>query len=114
MQISNSEGRSAAAPSDGVLRLQEARIEGMGFFTVVPVVERLAVDRQGRIWVQRSSGEPGSPGPTDVVTVEGAYLGSLAPEGVRIPDAFGPDGLVASVTEDEWGVPVVRVGRLVR
>lgn len=114
MQISNSEGRSAAAPSEGVRRLQEARIAGMGFFPVVPVVERLAVDPEGRIWVQRSAGVPGVRGPTDLVTVDGEYLGSLPPDGVRIPDAFGPEGLVASISEDEWGVPVVRVGRLRR
>lgn len=114
MQISNSQGRSAAAPADGVLRLEEARITGMGFHSVIPVVERLAVDREGVIWVQRSSSQPGVPGATDLVTAEGEYLGSLAADGVRIPDAFGPGGLVAAISADDWGVPVVRIGRLHR
>jgi hypothetical protein len=86
----------------------------MVFAREIPVIEDLAVDGFGRLWVQRSSGQVGEDGPTDLITGDGRYLGSLAPDGVRIPDAFGPDGLVARVETDEFDVPTVVVERLPR
>jgi hypothetical protein len=62
--------------------------------------------------VQRSSGRVGEDGPTDLITADGRYLGSLAPDGLRIPDAFGPDGLIARIETDEFDVPTVVVERL--
>ena len=41
-----------------------------------------------------------------------ADLGSVAPEGFRIPDAFGPNGLTAFIETDEMDVPRVVVRRL--
>ena len=55
---------------------------------------------------------PGQDGPTDVLTPDGAYLGTIAADGLRIPDAFGPGGLVAYIEEDELEVQRVRVARL--
>jgi hypothetical protein len=50
------------------------------------------------------------PGPIDVITPEGEYLGTI-PD-TRMPNAFGPDGLVAYVTLDEYDVPTVVVRRV--
>ena len=50
------------------------------------------------------------PGPIDVITPEGEYLGTLPDS--RMPNAFGPDGLVAYVEVDELDVPTVVVKRL--
>lgn len=50
------------------------------------------------------------PGPIDVITPEGDYLATI-PE-AHLPNAFGPDGLVAFVEVDALGVPVVVVRRL--
>lgn len=112
MVVNRADGRSAGVDAGVVQRLQTARIDAMGFHAQVPVVERLAVDAEGRIRVQRSSAEPGRPGPTDVVTPDGRYLGTLAADGPRIPAAFGPGGLAAYLEADALGVPVVRVMRI--
>ncbi len=84
----------------------------MGFHPLVPVIARLSSDPQGRIWVQRAGSEPGRPGPVDLLTPEEGYLGTLPSDGLRLPDAFGPDGLAAWVEADALGAAVVRVGRI--
>ena len=40
-------------------------------------------------------------------------MGTLPADGIQVPDAFGPDGLMAYVETGELDVPVVRVIRLV-
>ena len=50
------------------------------------------------------------PGPLDAITPEGDYLGTIPDS--RMPNAFGPDGLVAYVTADALDVPTVVVRRL--
>ncbi len=109
--VSNAEGEVASAPTSAVRRLEEARIDAMGFYDRVPVLATLAVDRRGRIWVGRAGPEPGLHGPVDVLTPEQGYVGTLDPE-LRVPDAFGPDGLAAWIEEDALGAPVIRVGRI--
>ena len=52
------------------------------------------------------------PGPIDVIAPEGEYLGTVPDS--RMPNAFGPDGLVAYVRLDEFDVPTVVVRRLPR
>ena len=52
-----------------------------------------------------------SDGPIDVLAMDGRYLGSY-PSETAMPDAFGPDGLVAFVETDELGVNTVVVKRL--
>ena len=44
------------------------------------------------------------------MTSDGRYLGSY-PAGTRMPDAFGPDGLVAFIETDALGVHTVVVRR---
>ena len=41
------------------------------------------------------------------------YIGTLPANGLRIPAAFGPNGLMAYIDSDEMGVQTVRVIRLV-
>jgi sugar lactone lactonase YvrE len=113
IMISTSDGRTSGPDADQMRAFQEARLETMLFEDVIPVIEDLAVDHEGRIWVQRSSGTPGEPGPTDLITADGRYLGTVPPDGLRIPAAFGPDGLIARVETDEFDVPTVVVERLV-
>lgn len=54
----------------------------------------------------------GADGPTEIVAPRGGYVGTIALTGVRIPDAFGPDGLIAYIDEDELEVQRERVARL--
>ena len=87
------------------------QVGNMAFPAEVPVIARMAVDWSDRIWVQRTA-LPGEPGPTDILTADGRYLGTIAPEGPRIPAAFGPDGLLAYIDRDELDIQRIRVVRL--
>ena len=92
---------------------QEAAVENMRFYPEVPVIAAVRTTWDGTLWVQRSA-EPGAeePGPIDVLTPDGRYLGTLAPDVLEMPAAFGPGGLVAFVETDAFDVPVITVSRL--
>lgn len=96
----------------GMERLERERIDGLVFSEVVSIVRELGVGWDGEIWVQRRGEEPiDDDGPIDVLTVDGRYLGSYRAGAVEMPDAFGPDRLVAFIEEDELGVQTVVVKR---
>ena len=97
----------------GVFRAAHARaIEDMQFFPEVPVLHALRTTWEGNLWVQRRGEEPDvDRGPIDVLTPDGRYLGTLNQQ-MRMPDEFGPDGLVVFLEKDEFDVPVVVVKRL--
>ena len=82
------------------------------YYHEVPVLRGLATTWEGRIWVQRRGEEPDSDGPIDVLTAEGAYVGTYATGAAEMPDAFGPDGLAAFIELDEFDVARVVVRRL--
>jgi len=88
-----------------------AFLEALPAASEVPVVRDLRTTWDGLIWVQRRGDEPVSDGPIDVLTVEGRYLGSY-PAGTRMPDAFGPGGLVAFIETGELGESTVLVKRV--
>jgi hypothetical protein len=90
------------------------RLREMAMADRVPAVRRIATDGHGVIWVERPHpDDPTRPGPVDLVTAHGRYLGTLSASGPGIPDAFGPDGLaVYLVEEGPLEVPVARVVRL--
>lgn len=94
------------------LRDERERIDNLGFHPVVPVIRGLATTWDGDIWVLRRGEEPLSDGPIDVITADGRYLGSYRAGAMAIPDAFGPDGLVAFVERNELDVQTVVVRRL--
>ena len=101
---------------DEMRTLRREAVEDMRFFPEVPLVSALRATWDGALWVQRSS-EPGSdePGPIDVIAPDGRYAGTLETGTAALPDmpdAFGPDGLVAFIGADEFDVPVVTVWRL--
>lgn len=89
------------------------QVETMIFADEIPVIAAMAVDPEGRFWIMRSPVEVGGEPRTDLLTAEGDYLGTLPAGGLAIPDAFGPDGLMAYIEADEVGVQRVRVTRLV-
>ncbi len=103
----------AAQALAGVFRAAHARaIEDMQFFPEVPVLYALRTAWNGNVWVQRRGEEPDVDlGPIDLLTPDGRYLGTLDGR-MRMPDEFGPDGLVAFIERDEFDVPVVEVKRL--
>ena len=82
------------------------------FYPEIPVVADLAATWEGSIWVRREREELDGGGPIDVLTTDGEYLGTF-PEGTTdMPDAFGPDGLVAFIELDDLDVARVVVRRL--
>lgn len=91
----------------------DERLDNLEFFPEVPVIRGLATTWDGHIWVLRRGEEPLGDGPVDVLTAAGGYLGSLRADATVIPDAFGPDGLVAIVERNELGVQTVTVRRVV-
>ena len=92
--------------------LTQSMVPEMAFATELPVISDLNVDHENRIWVSRSGDDGVSPGPIDVLTPSGGYLGTLSADDFQVPDAFGPDGLMAYVELDELEVPFLRVVRL--
>ena len=91
---------------------QRERIENMRFFTEVPVIRDLHTSWDGMIWVLRRGEEPASDGPIDVIDMVGRYVGSYRTGATEIPDAFGPNGLVAFIEWNELDVQTVVVRRL--
>ena len=105
---------SIPLPGDFQEQMTAARrttIERMTFADAIPAIEALAVDFEGRLWVERR-GLPGEEGAIDIVTPDARYLGTIQPGGLRIPDAFGPDGLLAYAETHDLGFPIVRVVQL--
>lgn len=105
-------GGGVSIDRSAIQRMMEERIEAMEFAREMPVIAALSVDWEDRIWIERSAPVPGDDGPTDVITSGGRYLGTIPVDGLRIPDAFGPDGLLAYIETDELDVERVRVVRL--
>jgi hypothetical protein len=90
----------------------EAQLETMTFWPEIQVVQRLAADRAGRLWVERFAGVD-EPGPVDILAPDGATVATIPAGALPIPVAFGPDGLAAWIERDDLDVPLVRVARLI-
>ena len=109
--------RYPQASSDRPVAQRGVRREGaesLTFADEVPVLTGISVDWEDRIWLERAGFTgAGDDGPIDVVTPAGDYIGTLPPDGLRTPDAFGPGGLMAYIERDDLGVSTVRVVRLI-
>lgn len=98
---------------DAMAEALRAEIEGREFFEVVPVLSALRATWDGALWVERHGEEPwAESGPIDVMRADGEYVGTFAAGAMKMPDAFGPDGLVAFVELDELDIPSIVVRRL--
>ena len=107
-------GGQRGAMMSGMADAMRRNAESMEFYPVIPVVRSLRTSCEGNIWVQRRGEEPVSDGPIDVLTPDGRYLGTFTADATAMPDAFGPDGLVAFVETDELDVQTVVVKRVAR
>ncbi len=96
----------------GIFRIERESVDKLTFAEEAPVIANIAVDWEDRIWVERTGEDGTGPGPTDIVTPDGGYVGTLDADGVRIPTAFGPNGLMAYIETDDVGIQVVRVIRM--
>ena len=106
-------GRAAEAMAaiPGMMDALRDALEKRDFFEEVPVVRGLKATWDGALWIQRRGEDPwDDSGPIDVFDADGEYAGTLPP--AEMPDAFGPDGLVAFVETDDMDVPTIVVRRL--
>ena len=89
------------------------QIEARGFCPEVPVIRVIRSTWRGSLWVRRPGEEPwDNQGPIDVFGADRRYLGTFATGTATMPEAFGPDGLVAYWEVDELDVPTIVVKRL--
>ena len=100
------------AAMQAMIEAQRAASESMEFYPELPVLLALRTDWEGTTWVRRRGEEGAGGDPIDLITADGRYLGTFAPGSTALPDAFGPDGLVAFVETDDLDVPYVVVKRL--
>ena len=100
------------AAMQAMIDAQRAGIESMEFYPEMPVLLALRTDWEGTIWVRRRADEGAGGDPIDLITADGRYLGTFASGSTALPEAFGPDGLVAFVETDDLDVPYVVVKRL--
>ena len=105
-------GEVMAIDAEEVRESRREDIQNLQFFTEVPVIRDIGASWNGMIWVQRRGEEPDSDGPIDVLEMARRYVGSYRTGATGIPDAFGPDGLVAFIEEDELEVKSVVVKRV--
>ena len=92
-------------------QIRQAMLAQIRFADEIPVISGLAVDSEDRIWVKRSDDHEARD-PTDVLTADGEYVGTIPADEIRLPNAFGPGGLMAYIEMDEMDAPTVRVIRL--
>jgi hypothetical protein len=93
-------------------QMMRQNIEQLEFYPELPVLTGLAAGWTGKIWVARRGSDVNGPGPIDVLSPTGDYLGTIAVSPQGLPRAFGPDGLVAYVETDQFDVVSVVVRRL--
>ena len=95
-----------------LMRWMEQFNEIQPFYPEIPVLMRLQVTWEGRVWVIRRGEELLEDGPIDVLNADGEYVGTYRAGATAMPDAFGPNGLVAFIEFDELDVARVVVRRL--
>lgn len=89
------------------------RIETMEFYPEIPVIGRVRFAWDGSVWVARRDVlDNDDAQPIDVFDAAGNYIGTLPPNGLGMPNAFGPDGMVAHWEFDEMDIPSIVVRRM--
>ncbi len=85
----------------------ERMMAEMEFADTIPALQGLRVAPSGKLWIERTGPVVGEPGPIDLVTPEGQYLGTIT--GSALPDAISRGGLAAYIERDEDDVERVIV-----
>jgi len=101
-------GGEAIPASTRQIALKE--VDRLQYADVMPVIQDLATDRAGRLWILRDTRPDARSGRIDLVSGDGVYLGTI--QGTRLPVAFSRGGLVATIEEDSLGVQKVMVSRI--
>jgi hypothetical protein len=113
MTSTNGSTSTSTAPPPGLGAEQsiEQMLRDATFLDVIPVVQRLSTDPQGRIWVQRTAADQGITGPVDILTSDGRYIGTILNS--RVPTAVSRGGRAAYIeTDPDLGIERVFVKAL--
>jgi hypothetical protein len=95
----------------GVPREQiEQRLRELRFADTVRTIQGMTVTPGGKLWIERTPANVGDPGPIDIVTADGRYLGTVT--GVRLPAAVSATGRAAWLERDDDDVEHVVVRQL--
>lgn len=88
----------------------DSEVEARGFQLVLPAIDDVAVDPEGRLWVRRSAFRGERPR-IDILEPDGRYLGTI--KGIEMfPSAFLTPELFLARTTDQLDVEYVKLFRL--
>ena len=99
-----------SAPGRANRQAVERALADMTFAEYVQVIVGMETDPEGRLYVARNGNDLSKPGPIDVIAKDGTYMGTIA--GAKLPNAFGPNGMVAYIEADQYDAPMVVVKRI--
>jgi len=95
----------------GIPREQiEQRVREMRFADTVRTIQGMTVTPGGKLWVERTPPSIGDPGPIDILTADGRYLGTV--RGLKLPVSVSASGRAAWLERDEDEVERVVVRQL--
>lgn len=111
IRMGGSGGPAAGMPSESRLREEmERRVNEMEFADTVRALQGMVVAPSGKLYIERTARNIGDPGPIDVVTPQGQYLGTIT--GTKLPNAISASGRAVIVERDDMGVERVVVVQL--
>ncbi|MBB6070537.1 6-bladed beta-propeller [Longimicrobium terrae] len=100
----------AGPTADEIRRRREELLSSTRFADTVMTLQGLLATPTGRLWVERTGPVAGEPGPLDLITSDGQYLGTTT--AMKLPAAISRGGLAAFIERDEDDVEHVVVRRL--
>jgi hypothetical protein len=103
-------GPGGSAPPPISREQIEQRVRELQFADTVRTIQGMLVTPSGKLWVERTPPNIGDPGPIDILTPEGRYLGTL--RGTQLPAAISATGRAAYFAHDENEVERVIVRQL--
>ena len=103
-------GGGGSAPPPISREQIEQRVRELRFADTVRTIQGMIVTPSGKIWVERTPPNIGDPGPIDILTADGRYLGTL--RGTQLPAAISASGRAAYFARDENEVERVIVRQL--
>ena len=102
-------GAPAGPPPMSPERIEQ-RVRELQFADTVRAIQGMTVTASGKIWVERTPANIGDPGPIDVLTPDGRYLGTL--NGTKLPAAVSATGRAVYLERDADDVERVIVRQL--
>ncbi|HYH83367.1 MAG TPA: 6-bladed beta-propeller [Longimicrobium sp.] len=88
----------------------EQRVREMQFADTVRSIQGMTVTPGGKLWIERTPANIGTPGPIDIVTADGRYLGTVS--GIKLPISISATGRAAYLERDEDDVERIVVRQL--